>query len=1465
MIDKKFYDVFGTMNFSPKASAALGNSRVMFVRVDKNEKKMRVGLIFNEIIDESCFTEFENKIRSRYPYVGSVDVVPEYILRSQSSDAGGDAGVISMFWKNVVTYVGRFSPLCRQVLNEPGTDWRLENGSLVLSVRDGAFYLKDTGCDKKISELLRDRLGLDVSVTVVNREPVLKNDPASRAETMNTRRESGLLRIEREDNYFKEKNNENENSNNENSNSISPVKTVKSKSEKRPRKRDFWDSGVNGDKNSGRSALKIKGEIAGPVWNLSAPIEPPCEVIVRGTIFRFEKREVNNGSLLVAFDLTDGNGAVTIKFFMRTNKSGPVLETVYEGACVKVRGMYKHDEYGKEFNISALEICPCEPEVKRNDKSEVKRVELHLHTHMSAMDGIPSAEEYIKLAAAWGHDALAITDHGVLQAYPEAMTAAKKYGVKVIYGLEAYITDDLTPMELLGNARKTVSAANREFVAFDIETTGLVSTEHKITEIGAVRIVNNEAVEVFNELVDPQTPIPHDIVKLTGITDEMVKGKPTIDEVLPRFMEFVSDSGLVAHNAKFDMAFLRRNAEKIGITIKNSVYDTLPLAQMTFPNLKRHKLDHVAEHIGFKLKNHHRASEDARACAEIFMRCREISDGGAELSHKQLKYSHATILVKNLTGLRNLYELVSKSHIEYFVKRPRIPKSEFIKLKEGLLIGSACNSGELYRAILKNETDERLEEIVSFYDYLEIQPASNNLHLLKSENINTGGLIEINKKIFALGKKYGKPAIAASDAHFLNPGDEIYKKIIMHVEKYQDADSQAPLYFRTTDEMLAEFSYLGDGAYEAVVTNTRLIADMIENIDPLPSGTFIPVINGADEKLKNSAYSRARAVYGEKLPDPVSERLERELRAIIGNGFSALYVAAQELIERSVAEGYVVGSRGSIGASFAATMAKITEVNPLSPHYVCPACKYSDFDSEIVKNYFDSSCADMPDAVCPKCGAALNKEGHNIPFETFMGFDGDKAPDIDLNFAGDYQTRAHAHTEEIFGAGKVYRAGTIGTMAEKTAFGYVKKYADDHGYAPRNAEINRMKRGLIGVKRTSGQHPGGIVLIPADKSIYDFTPLQHPANDAASGVITTHFDFNALDGRLLKLDNLGHDVPTIIHHLNEMTGVDPLRIDLGDKRVLSLFTSPDELGVTADDIGCKTGSLGLPEFGTAFVRQMLIDTQPKTFTELVRISGLSHGINVWLNNAQDLIAENKASLTEIIASREDMMHYFDRFGMDKRAAFDIIEKVRKGKGFTDDEEDLMLEAGVPDWYIESCRKITYLFPKSHATAYVMMAVRIGWFKIHHPLAFYAANFSVKSEDFDYEKMCFGKERVYSEIARVNALGKEASAKDKITLSLCEIVLEMYARGFKFVPLDLYEADVSKFIIKDGKIMAPLSSVQGLGGGAAESVAEARKNGEFATVADFKERTKVNKTVAELLKKLGILSASLPETNQMSFI
>jgi DNA polymerase-3 subunit alpha (Gram-positive type) len=1192
------------------------------------------------------------------------------------------------------------------------------------------------------------------------------------------------------------------------------------------------------------------------------------EAIIEGEIFSLEFKELKS-KILMTFDITDYTSSILVKAFLTEEKYNSLKENIQVGGFVKLRGKVFYDKYEGDLVISLKDLQLISPK-ERKDLSEEKRVELHLHTQMSSMDAVASATEVIKRAAKWGHKAIAITDHAVVQAFPEAMEASSKYGVKVIYGVEGYLVDDGVPI-VTGDTEATLED---EFTVFDIETTGLSNINDEIIEIGAVKIKEGKIIDTFETFVNPKIPISSFITKLTGIDESMVKDAPSIEEILPKFLEFASNSVLVAHNANFDVSFIKSKAKKFNLNVNNAVLDTLELSRHLYKDLKNYKLDTLAEHLQVKLEHHHRAVDDAMATAEIFIKTidrlkelgvEKVKDINAilkesEVDIRKLPVYHVTILVKDQKGLRNLYEIISKSNLEYFHRTPRIPKSLLISMREGLIIGSACEQGEVFRAIVSNLEEKKLENIISFYDYLEVQPVGNNEFLIeKGEVKSVEELREINRKIYLLGKKYNKLVVATGDVHFLDPWDDIYRKILMAGKGYKDADRQPPLYFKTTDEMLKEFEYLGEEvAKEIVIDNPNKIADLVEEVKPMPDGTFPPVIEGAEEELRKLTLDKAHEIYGDPLPEIVQNRLDRELNSIINNGYAVMYIIAQKLVSKSLKDGYLVGSRGSVGSSLVATMSGITEVNPLPPHYVCPNCKYSEF---ITDGSYGGG-VDMPDKACPHCGTLMKKDGFDIPFEVFLGFEGDKEPDIDLNFSGEYQPIAHKYTEELFGKGHVFRAGTIGTLADKTAYGFVKKYFEERNLVVHKSEIKRLTMGCTGVKRTTGQHPGGIMVVPKDKSIYDFTPIQHPADAEDTDVITTHFDYHSISGRLLKLDILGHDDPTVIRMLEDLTGINAREIPLDDKKTMSLFTSVESLEIDPEELNTPVGTLGLPEFGTKFVRQMLIDTRPTTFAELVRISGLSHGTDVWLNNAQDIIREGIATLKEVISTRDDIMLYLISKGMDKKLSFKIMENVRKGKGVTQEEIEEMRKHGVPNWFIESCQKIKYMFPKAHAVAYVIMAFRIAYFKVHYPEAFYATYFTVRADDFNLDIVLKGKDSIKNAIKEIEAKGNNASPKEKSLLTVLEVALEMYLRGFKFINVDLYKSDAVKFLITEEGLLPPLNSLEGVGIQAAKTIAQERENGKFLSVEDFRNRTKVSKTVIEILKQHGCL-IDLPESNQLS--
>ena len=1206
------------------------------------------------------------------------------------------------------------------------------------------------------------------------------------------------------------------------------------------------------------------------------------EVVLRGKIIRVEKRELRSGSKMMIFDLTDFTDSITIKMFLREDQEADADEAIKQGKFIKLKGITTIDRFDGELTVGSITgIKKCEDfTTRRVDNAPVKRVELHCHTKMSDMDGVSEVKDIIKRAKQWGMPALAVTDHGCVQAFPDASHALDKGDAfKVLYGVEGYLVDDMK--EIVENSEN--QSLDGAFVVFDIETTGFSPVKNKIIEIGAVRVENGVITDRMDEFVDPEVPIPFEIERLTGINDAMVMGAETIGPVLGRFLEFCRGAVLVAHNASFDVGFISHNASVLGYEFHPTVMDTVALARVLLPNLNRYKLDTVAKALNVSLENHHRAVDDAEATAGIFLKFVEmlkkqhgmetlddlnVFNQAEDSAIMKMPTYHVIILAKNDLGRVNLYRLVSWSHVRFFSRRPRIPKSLLNQYREGLIIGSACEAGELYQAILRGGTDAELQRLVRFYDYLEIQPLGNDMFMLRDEKSTVKtveDLKEINRKIVRLGEQCGKPVCATCDVHFLDPEDEIYRRILMAGMGFKDSDEQAPLYLRTTEEMLAEFDYLGsDLAYEVVVANTRKIADMCEPIAPVRPDKCPPVIENSDETLRNICYNRAHEMYGENLPKIVTDRLERELTSIISNGFAVMYIIAQKLVWKSNEDGYLVGSRGSVGSSFVATMSGITEVNPLSPHYYCTNCHYYDFDSEEVKNYSGMAGCDMPDKLCPVCGHPLTKDGFDIPFETFLGFKGDKEPDIDLNFSGEYQSRAHDYTEVIFGKGQTFRAGTIGTLADKTAFGYVKNYFEEHGERKRNCEINRIVQGCVGVRRTTGQHPGGIVVLPLGEMIYSFTPVQHPANDMTTKTITTHFDYHSIDHNLLKLDILGHDDPTMIRMLQDLIGLDPVKdIPLDCREVMSLFQDTSALGITPEDIGgCKLGALGVPEFGTDFAMQMLLDTKPKYFSDLVRIAGLAHGTDVWLGNAQTLIQEGKATIQTAICTRDDIMVYLIQQGLEEGTAFTIMESVRKGKGLKPEWEEEMSAHGVPDWYIWSCKKIKYMFPKAHAAAYVMMAWRIAYCKVFYPLAYYASFFSIRASAFSYEIMCLGREKLESHLADYKRRSDSLSKKEQDTLRDMRIVQEMYARGFDFLPMDIYKARARHFQVMGNKLMPSINSIDGLGEKAADSIEEAAKDGPFLSKEDFRNRTRVSKTICDLMGELGILK-DLPETNQLS--
>ena len=1436
MTAQKFELVFQKISLSLPLLEAFQGTEVRKLTIHKKERTVSIEITANKMIPLQKQEELKGALLESLPGIQAVSLAVFYELTDKTPEA-----LAAGYWGSIKTLVSQKSKICAGVIAD--AEWRVTEHKLQILVKHNmAYYLAQKHLDDAIANMIHTETGETLLVQFKNQ----KATEADRAALENNRKkkfeELSRQIITTQAEAVQEKANA----------EVAAVSSSVSKG-------ILLGKEINGT-NQKIIDTKILGE----------------NVIIEGSIYNIEPREIRGEKYIVSFDITDLSDSTTVKFFVKKSVFDAELsDKIKKGKYLRVQGEVQFDKYTKEIDIMAKNIMAAAAPPPRMDDAEEKRVELHLHTQMSSMDGVTPVKKYIERAIAWGHKAIAITDHGVVQAFPDAMNAIGKSDLKVIYGVEAYLIDDLGSVVTMPRGQ----SLDDTFVVFDIETTGLSKETESITEIGAVKVVDGKIIDRFSTFVNPERPIPTEITKLTGITNEMVADAPVITEILPKFLEFCQDAVLVAHNANFDTGFIRLNAErKCGIEVKNTILDTLELSRALLPELK----NIVCEQLGVSLEGHHRAVNDAEATAEVFLKfidmlvekeIYKVDDinvfSSQTVNYKKLKAYHAIILAKDYVGLRNLYELISLSHIDYYFRRPRIPKSKLIQHREGLILGSACEAGELYRALLDKKPKQVIEELVNFYDYLEIQPLGNNRFMIESPKVESvhsmEDIIAINKQIVALGEEHNKPVVATCDVHFIDPQDAAFRKIIMAAEGFADADKQAPLYFRTTKEMLKEFTYLGEEkAREIVITNTNKIADMIEKIKPIPDDTFPPKIEGADEELRQICMDKAISIYGDPLPPIVQDRLETELNSIISNGYAVLYIIAQKLVWKSVADGYLVGSRGSVGSSFAANMAGITEVNSLPPHYICDHCKYSDFESETVKAFAmeEASGCDMPDKDCPVCGHKLRKDGHDIPFQTFLGFEGDKEPDIDLNFSGDYQQQAHAYTEVLFGKGKVFKAGTIGTLADKTAYGFVKKYFDAREITPHNAEIQRLTEGCTGVKRTTGQHPGGLMVVPSDHDIHEFCPIQRPANDVNSTVTTTHFDYHSISGRLLKLDLLGHDDPTVIRMLYDLTGVNPQDVPLGDPETMSLFESPKALGVTEEEINCKTGTLGIPEFGTKFVRGMLIDTKPKTFADLLRISGLSHGTDVWLGNAQTLIENGTITLKETISTRDSIMIYLINKGVEKKKSFKIMEKVRKGKGLTEEDIADMKASDVPDWYIESCQKIKYMFPKAHAAAYVMMAFRIAYFKINYPEAYYASYFSVRAcDDFDYSCMCQGIDVARDAIREIQAKGQEATAKDKNKQTVLEIVVEFYARGFKFCPIDLYRSDAKNFLPTEEGLLPPFSSLQGLGVNAAQSIVEGRKDGEFNTLEELKERTSLGRSLIDLLKENGVLDG-IPETNQL---
>nr|WP_317283062.1 PolC-type DNA polymerase III [uncultured Sellimonas sp.] len=1491
---KDFFEVFPTLKLDEKMRFLLQGVTVTKVTTNSARDFIKVHIFSTHLLQKQFIYKMEKNIKEQLfgKTMIQVEILEEYQLSKQYTPEN----LMREYHDSILLELGRKSAVEKAMFENADCDF--EEGVLCLKLQDSIVAEgKQTSIVNLLSDIFNERFHIPVQIRV----SYLPKKKKSALEFNEMQLEAEIEQIvERNAALHKEKMKQKEQKEEkEEVSSEGKEQKTQPKNEKRFDKGQKSSFGKRDFRKSDDPNMIYGRDFDDNPIELSQVVGEMGEITIRGKVISFDTREIRNEKTILMFAVTDFTDTIMVKMFTRNEFLPELLGEIKKGAFLKIKGVTTIDKFDGELTIGSVTGIRKINDftTQRKDLHPEKRVELHCHTKMSDMDGVSEVKDIVKRAHDWGHKAIAITDHGVVQAFPDANhyieTLDKDDPFKIIYGVEAYLVDDLTEIAQGVKEDRTLDGT---FVVFDLETTGFSPIQDKIIEIGAVKVEKGKITDRFSTFVNPQVPIPFEITKLTSITDEMVEDAETIETILPQFLEFIDGAPLVAHNAGFDVGFMEQNCRYQDITPNFVSIDTVALARVLLPTLSKYKLNVVAKALNISLENHHRAVDDAGATAEIFVKFIEmlkernittlkgINQFGSMNPEaiRKLPSHHAVILAKNETGRVNLYRLVSMAHLNYFARMPRIPKSEFLKYREGLLIGSACEAGELFQAILNGKSEEKIAKLVEFYDYLEIQPIGNNRFMIASSRIsnvkNEEDLRNLNRKIVKLGEQFQKPVVATCDVHFLDPEDEVYRRIIMAGKGFTDSDEQPPLYLHTTEEMLEEFSYLGtQKAHEVVVENPNKIADMVEKISPVRPDKCPPVIENSDQTLRDICYKKAHEMYGDPFPKVVTERLERELHSIISNGFAVMYIIAQKLVWKSNDDGYLVGSRGSVGSSFVATMAGITEVNPLSPHYYCPQCHYSDFDSEEVRAFAGGCGWDMKDKNCPVCGHPLVKDGFDIPFETFLGFKGNKEPDIDLNFSGDYQSNAHKYTEVIFGKGQTFRAGTIGTLADKTAFGFVKNYYEERGSRKRNCEIDRIVQGCTGIRRSTGQHPGGIIVLPHGEDINSFTPVQHPANDMNTDIITTHFDYHSIDHNLLKLDILGHDDPTMIKTLeefinsdamdNEYDGVnkifDARDIPLDDQKVMSLFASTEALGITPDDIGgCPVGCLGIPEFGTDFVIQMVVDTKPKTLSDLIRISGLSHGTDVWLNNAQTLIQEGKATISTAICTRDDIMTYLINKGMDSELSFTIMEKVRKGKGLTPEFEEEMKKAGVPDWYIWSCKKIKYMFPKAHAAAYVMMAYRIAYCKVNYPLAYYAAYFGIRADAFSYEIMCQGKDKLNYYIQDYKSRQDKLSKKEQDTMKDMKIVQEMYARGLEFLPIDIYQAKATKFRIMDGKLMPPLSSIDGMGDKAAEAVELASKDGKYLSKDDFRQRTKASKTVIDKMAELGLLG-DLPESNQLS--
>lgn len=1449
---KTLGEVFDSQ-FGIKLPQQISQGELTQLNINKQARLITLAVKFNGLVERNTLFDTEKLITKALAY--HTVIKPHFPTELFSAD----------YFPQLYAAVRRDIPSINGTLNN--AEVRFENNTLTINLLNGGKTLLDSkGFDKALIKLVSEEFNLYISVNYTGTFEVEENSEEYKAAIQDAQEKINRENLQKAAEFYQEE-----------------VETAEKREEKHAE-----NTTVEIEVREGKFATpqiiqssirplygrSIRGKMI-PISSISGD---SGRIVVWGDVFDIEKKVTKSGDKnIFTIDITDYTGSTTAKVF-NSIKESAVIDNIKKGDTIVVQGDVEYDKYAGELVVNARSIGTAQ-KVKVVDNAEKKRVELHMHTNMSQMDAVTSAGDLVNRAYQWGHKAVAITDHGVAQAFPDAMKAADKINkdeekIKIIYGVEAYFMDDLVE-SVKGDAD---TGFDGTFICFDIETTGLSAARDKITEIGAVKVENGVITDTFSTFANPEMPIPQKITQLTGITDDMVKDAPSQSEAVSAFLEFAGDNVLVAHNAPFDTSFIAKACEDMGREYNYTSIDTVAISRAILTDIKNCKLDTVAKFLRLGDFNHHRATDDAEMLARIFINlCQRLTDdygitktndintkiaGG---DFKKLPTYHQIILVKNKTGLKNLYRLISYSHLNYFYKKPRIPKSELVKYREGLIIGSACCAGQLYMAILEGKPWGELKQIASFYDYLEIQPAGNNSFMIRDGRFNSvDELHEIDRTIIKLAKELGKPVCATCDVHFMDPTDSEFRKILMAGQGFKDAEQQAPLYFRTTAEMLKEFEWLGkDKAYEYVVENPNKIADMCEYIRPIPKGTFPPNIEGAQEQLIDITWKRAKEKYGDPLPEIVKARLDKELNSITTYGFSVLYMTAQKLVADSEAHGYLVGSRGSVGSSFVATMSGISEVNPLCPHYVCPNCKHSEF---ITDGSYGSGF-DMPPKNCPECGTLMDQDGHEIPFETFLGFKGDKVPDIDLNFSGEYQSKSHRYTEELFGKNNVFKAGTISTVAEKTALGFVKKFAQERGLVMHKAEEKRLAIGCTGVKRTTGQHPGGMVVVPRTNDVYDFCPVQHPANDVNSDNITTHFDFHSIHDTITKLDELGHDVPTIYHYLELYTGIPVMKVSMSDPEVMSLFTSPKALGVTEEDIDSKTGTFSLPECGTSFVRGMLVEAQPKTFTDLLQIAGLSHGTDVWLGNAQELIHNGTCTISEVIGTRDSIMTYLMHKGLEPGMAFKIMEIVRKGnatKLLTEEHFKAMREHNVPEWYIDSCMKIKYMFPKAHAAAYMIATLRLGWYKVHKAVEYYAAYFTVRSENLDGAIAMQGHQAVRDKMNNIKQKQSvhEATAKDEAEFQTLQIVNEMMARKIEFLPVDIYKSEAKMFKVEDGKIRLPFSSLPGVGGAAADSLAETGKHTEYLSIEDMQIKTKVTKAVIETLKDVGVLK-DLPESSQMS--